>query len=85
MFRSVEEIKPYADEFMEYVKSHPMNRFLITRLGCGIAGFSDKQVAPLFDGLYNVKNAVFSLEWWWVLTEMHYGEEDKSPEASSAP
>lgn len=80
MFRSVEEIKPYADEFVEYVKSHPMNRFLITRLGCGIAGFSDKQVAPLFDGLYNVKNAVFSLEWWWVLTEMHYGEEGKSPE-----
>lgn len=80
MFSSVDEMKPYVDEFVEYVKNHPMNRFLITRLGCGIAGFSDKQVAPMFDKLYNEKNAVFSLEWWWVLNELHYGEEKPSPE-----
>ena len=80
MFRTVEEIKPYVDEFVEYVKDHPMNRFLITRLGCGIAGFSDKRMAPLFDGLYNVKNAVFSYDWWSVLTEMHWGEKDESPD-----
>ncbi|MBO4751964.1 MAG: hypothetical protein J5526_04335 [Bacteroidales bacterium] len=83
-FRRVEEIKPYADEFVEYVKSHPMKRFLITRLGCGVAGFSDKQVAPLFDGLYNVKNAVFSWDWWWVLEEMHYGEKRVSPDGPEA-
>lgn len=80
-FRSVKEMKPYVDEFVEYVKDHPMNRFLITRLGCGVAGFRDEQVAPLFDGLYNVKNAVFSFEWWCVLLKMHYGEEKASPDA----
>ena len=79
-FRSVKEMKPYVDEFVEYVKDHPMNRFLITRLGCGVAGFRDEQVAPLFDGLYDVKNAVFSFEWWWVLDEMHFGEKKESPE-----
>ena len=79
-FRSVKEMKPYVDEFVEYVKDHPMNRFLITRLGCGVAGFRDEQVAPLFDGLYNVKNAVFSFEWWCVLLKMHYGEEKASPD-----
>lgn len=84
MFRSVEEIKPYADEFVEYVKTHPMNRFLITRLGCGTAGFSDKQMAPLFDGLYNVKNAVFSFEWWWVLKDIHYGEKEVFPEVTES-
>ena len=26
----------------------PMNKFLVTRVGCGIAGFTDAQIAPLF-------------------------------------
>lgn len=63
-FQSVREMVPYVQEFVEYVKEHPMNRFLITRLGCGIAGFTDKQVAPLFYELRDVVNAVFSVEWW---------------------
>ncbi len=69
-FHSVKEIKPYVDEFVEYVKAHPMNRFLITRLGCGIAGFTDKQIAPLFYELYNVNNAVFPLEWFLIIADM---------------
>lgn len=84
MFNSVKEMVPYVQEFIEYVKEHPMNRFLITRLGCGIAGFTDKQVAPLFDDLYHVKNAVFPLEWWFVLDEMHFGEVDSHPEIEGA-
>ena len=44
----VETIKPYADDFIAYAKEHPLNRFLLTRVGCGIAGFTDEEIAPLF-------------------------------------
>ena len=44
----VETIKPYVDKFIEYANEHPEKRFLVTRIGCGIAGFRDSQIAPLF-------------------------------------
>lgn len=44
----VETIKPYTDEFIAFAASHPELTFLVTRIGCGIAGFSDSDIAPLF-------------------------------------
>lgn len=44
----VETIKPYVDEFIEFSKEHPELTFYVTRIGCGIAGFSDEEIAPLF-------------------------------------
>ena len=48
MFRSVDEIKPYVTDFIDFAKRHPENRFLVTRIGCGIAGFSVVEIAGLF-------------------------------------
>ena len=44
----VETIRPYVDEFIEYAVQHPELKFLVTRIGCGIAGFRDADIAPLF-------------------------------------
>ncbi len=44
----VETIKPYVDEFIAFAKEHPEKFFYVTRIGCGIAGFRDKEIAPLF-------------------------------------
>lgn len=44
----VETIKPYVDEFIEFAKMHTEYKFLVTRIGCGIAGFTDEEIAPLF-------------------------------------
>ena len=53
MHGPVSSIKPYVDEFLEFARLHPLNRFLLTRIGCGIAGFKDTEIAPLFvDGFY---------------------------------
>lgn len=41
-------IKPYVDEFIEYAKQHPEKKFLVTPIGCGIAGFTPQEIAPLF-------------------------------------
>ena len=53
----VESIKPYVDEFLKFADKHPEMIFLVTRIGCGIAGFTDEQIAPLFkeaEKKYNV-------------------------------
>ncbi len=63
MHGGVEAIKPYVDEFIEYAESHPQNRFLVTRVGCGIAGFTDSQIAPLFAGALRLPNVSLPLDW----------------------
>lgn len=54
----VETIKPYVDEFIEFAKAHPEHIFLVTRIGCGIAGFKDSEIAPLFGEALHVDNIV---------------------------
>jgi hypothetical protein len=48
MFGTIDEIKPYVIDFIGFAKSHPDCRFLVTRIGCGIAGFSPLEIAGLF-------------------------------------
>ena len=52
----VETIAPYVDEFVNFAKEHPEMIFLVTRIGCGIAGFRDEEIAPLFTAAKGVPN-----------------------------
>jgi hypothetical protein len=52
----VETIKPYVDEFIDFAKAHPDLFFYVTRIGCGIAGFADAEIAPLFAAARAVPN-----------------------------
>ena len=52
----VETIKPYVDEFIDFAKQHPELFFYVTRIGCGIAGFLDSEIAPLFADAIGVDN-----------------------------
>ena len=54
----VQTIKPYVDEFIRFAKEHPSLTFLVTRIGCGIAGFQDRDIAPLFKAAINVDNII---------------------------
>ncbi|MCQ2376074.1 MAG: hypothetical protein MJ069_09295 [Salinivirgaceae bacterium] len=56
MHGGVDAIKPYVDEFITFAKANPQFKFLVTRIGCGIAGFTDKQIAPLFTKALKVEN-----------------------------
>lgn len=44
----VETIRPYVEDFIRFAKDHKEHVFLVTRIGCGIAGFTDAEIAPLF-------------------------------------
>ena len=59
----VETIKPYVDEFIEFAKEHPELTFLVTRIGCGIAGFSDSEISPLFAKAHEVENIILPEGW----------------------
>ena len=52
----VETIRPYVDEFITFAKAHPELYFYVTRIGCGIAGFRDEEIAPLFTAARGVPN-----------------------------
>ena len=52
----VETIRPYVDEFIKFAKSHPDLTFYVTKIGCGIAGFSEKEIAPLFQKAIGISN-----------------------------
>lgn len=54
----VDTIKPYVDDFIEYAQEHLEKTFYVTRIGCGIAGFKDEEIAPLFDVAFDLPNVV---------------------------
>ena len=54
----VETIAPYVDEFLEFAKLHPELKFLVTRIGCGIAAFTPEEIAPLFSGALGQENVI---------------------------
>ena len=58
----VETIKPYVDAFIRFAKAHSQLTFLVTRIGCGIAGFRDEEIAPLFTDAINVENIILPKE-----------------------
>ena len=62
MHGGVEQIRPYVDEFVEYARANKHLRFLVTRIGCGIAGFRDEQIAPLFSEALNCSNIILPRE-----------------------
>ena len=53
-----ETIKPYVDEFINFASNHKELTFFVTRIGCGIAGFKDEEIAPLFKKALDIENII---------------------------
>lgn len=58
---SLEQIKDRVDEFIKYTQKHPELQFFVTRVGCGLAGNADADIAPMFKGCGD--NCSFAEEW----------------------
>ena len=69
MHGGVDMIKPYVDEFIAFARLHPELKFLVTRIGCGIAGFTDEEMAPLFAEASSVTNIFLPESFYNVLSE----------------
>ncbi len=56
-----------VDRFIQFADCHREMRFLVTRIGCGIAGFTDEQIAPLFLHCIKLENVTLPASFWKVL------------------
>lgn len=57
---SLQEIKQQIKEFQLFAVNHPEYTFLITRIGCGLAGWNwEKDIKPIFDSLPMSNNCKF--------------------------
>ena len=50
-----------VNEFVEYAVAHPELTFFVTRIGCGLAGFPDSLIAPMFKNVPS--NCMMAIEW----------------------
>ena len=57
-------ILPYVEEFIRFADMHSELTFLVTKIGCGIAGFTPREIAPLFAGAINVSNIHLPIDFW---------------------
>lgn len=46
---SLPVINKYVELFLDFAHRHPDLTFLLTPIGCGLAGYSPKDIAPMFD------------------------------------
>lgn len=61
---SMESIRKAIHRFIRFVDEHPEKRFLVTRIGCGTAGHSARDIAPLFRLCIPMENVALPKEFW---------------------
>ncbi len=65
---TIEEIKPFVDEFIEFAKTNENLIFLVTEIGTGLANHKKENIAPLFKQAVNYKNIYLSKDFWFILS-----------------
>ncbi len=64
---SIDIIRHHVDDFTEYARTHPELTFLVTPIGCGIAGWHVDEIAPLFKDASRLGNVTLPESFWKVL------------------
>jgi hypothetical protein len=64
---SLKAISSYVDEFIQFAKSHPEYHFLVSEIGCGLAGWTVKDIAPLFREAVELENISLPKSFWKIL------------------
>ena len=60
-------IERYVSQFIKYVEGNDHITFYVTAIGCGSAGFTPEQIAPLFKDLVEESNVYLPENFWQVL------------------
>jgi hypothetical protein len=53
--------------FIKFAHQHPELTFLVTRIGCGIAGYTPSEVAPLFSSAVEIENIWLPKDFWEII------------------
>jgi hypothetical protein len=60
----IERVKYYVDKFYDFAKNHKELKFLVTEIGCGLAGFTAEEIAPLFKDCAKLENVYLPRRFW---------------------
>ena len=63
----LENMAKHVDNFIAFARQHTELTFLVTRIGCGIAGYTVPEVAPLFSAATEVENIWLPKDFWEVI------------------
>ena len=63
----LDNLRPAVERFAAFAKAHPEQRFLVTPIGCGIAGYTPEQIAPFFRKASALPNVTLPDSFWEVL------------------
>lgn len=61
---SINQIRPYVERFITFAKNNPNLIFLVTEIGCNLAGYKPKDIAPLFKDAVDVENIHLPMRFW---------------------
>jgi len=65
---NLDQVQTHIQRFMKFAYDHKDLQFQVTQVGCGLGGFSKKQIAPLFkDAAYEGSNCLFDESWKYLL------------------
>lgn len=71
MHGGVDKIKPYVDQFINFAFVHCNYTFFVTKIGCGIAAFTEYEIAPLFARAINLENVILPKEFVEIIRNRH--------------
>lgn len=60
-------ISKYVDDFITHAQENPQDEFLMTAIGCGLAGYTAEQIAPLFRRCVTMSNVRLPASFWVAL------------------
>lgn len=60
----VNEIEKYVKDFIDFARYNPLHTFLVTEIGCGLAGYTPAEIAPLFSDAKEVENIYLPQSFW---------------------
>ncbi len=63
----VDSTKRAVEHFTECAKEHPELKFLVTPVGCGIAGYTPDEIAPMFLQAAHLENVYLPISFWKVI------------------
>ena len=63
----IPSLREAVDRFITFARQNPDLRFLVTKIGCGVAGYEPRQIAPLFKECIKLENVALPIEFWAVL------------------
>ncbi len=65
----------YVERFLNFAQNNPELNFYVTRIGTGLAGYKDEDIAPMFVSEEAPENCFFDVEWKpWLGEEFQYFE-----------